>query len=79
MRLIGATPLDATGSNGDYPRGYQLYTSLDGKSFGAPVASGAASAQSVTIVFAPVNARWLQIVQTGSAPNWWSIGELSVQ
>ena len=70
--------VDATNSNGDYPRGYQLFGSLDGASWGDPLASGAGTTQQLSITIAGSDARYLKIVQTGSAPNWWSIGELTV-
>jgi hypothetical protein len=69
--------LDDGNSAGDYPRGYQVFVSNDGSTWGSAVASGAGSTNVVTISFAPQNARYFQIVQTGSAPNWWSIAELT--
>ncbi|HXI55623.1 MAG TPA: discoidin domain-containing protein, partial [Polyangia bacterium] len=70
--------LDAGTSTGDYPRGYQLFVSNDGTNWGAVVASGTGAAQMVTIDFAWQTARFLRVVQTGSAGNWWSIHELNV-
>jgi hypothetical protein len=70
--------LDAATSTGDYPRGYQVSLSNDGLNFGAVIASGSGTAQLVTINFAWQTARFVRIVQTGSAGNWWSIHELNV-
>jgi hypothetical protein len=70
--------LDAGSSTGDYPRGYQVFASDDPANWGLPIASGAGSSQVVLIAFAPRTARYIRIVQTGSAFNWWSIHEFNV-
>ncbi len=69
--------LDAYNSGGDYPRGYQVFVSDDGTNWGNAVVSGNGS-QFTTIAFADQVARYIKIVQTGSAGNWWSIYELNV-
>jgi hypothetical protein len=71
--------VDAGGSSGDYPRGYQVFTSNDGTNWGTVIASGSGSSQLVTIAFPSKTARYIKIVQTGStSSNWWSIHELNV-
>jgi hypothetical protein len=70
--------LDATGSAGDYPRGYQVFVSNDGSTWGSPVATGAGTAGVTTVSFATRSARYVRIVQTGSASSWWSLHELNV-
>lgn len=69
--------LDAAGSTGDYPRGYQVFVSVDGKAFGNAIASGAGTTQLVTVTFPAQTARYIKVVQTGSAGNWWSIAEFN--
>jgi HEAT repeat protein len=72
--------LDAAGSSGDYPRGYEVYVSFDGGNWGKPVVTGK-SDQALTVIRFPeaVRARFIKIVQTGSVPNlFWSIHELKV-
>ncbi|GER88093.1 glucosylceramidase [Dictyobacter vulcani] len=70
--------LDA-GSDGDYPHGYQVSVSDDGANWSNPVASGNGSAQQpLSISFAPQTARYIRIVQTGSADSKWSIYEMNV-
>ncbi|MBI1390027.1 MAG: hypothetical protein GC154_16420 [bacterium] len=72
--------LDARGSNGDYPRGYEVYFSFDGKNWGAPVAKGEGSQPLLEIEFQPKGARYIRIVQTGSVDGlFWSIHELNVK
>lgn len=70
--------LDAATSTGDYPRGYQVFVSNDGVNFGASIASGSGSSQLVTVLFHVQTARYLKVVQTGTAQNWWSIHEFTV-
>jgi len=68
--------LDSAGSPGDYPRGYQIYASSDGASWGAAVASGNPGDAPVDVSFGAKDARYVRVVQTGSAGNWWSIHEM---
>jgi hypothetical protein len=64
-------------SGGDYARSYQVLISNDGTSW-AEVASGTGSASAVA-TFEKQTARYLRIVQTGTATsNWWSLNELIV-
>ena len=70
--------MDSTGNNSDYARGYEIYVSSNGTSWGSAVASGTGSGPVVTANFSVQNARYIKIVQTGSATNWWSIRELNV-
>lgn len=69
--------LDATGSSGDYPRGYSVYVSEDGVEWGQPVASGIGNAIT-TVTFQARTARFIRIVQTGAVARYWSIHEAYV-
>jgi mono/diheme cytochrome c family protein len=56
-----------------YPLGYQVQVSMDGKSWGAPVAQGTGTGTPTVISFRPVQAKFVRITQTGkaeSAPPW---------
>jgi len=77
--LKGLT-LDTTNSSNDYPRGYEVYISFDGGSWGKPIATGKATKPITEIRFAkPVKTRHVKIIQTGSSDSWnWSIHELTV-
>ncbi len=78
-RLVKGLTLDA-GNGTDYPRGYVVYASPDGRKWGSPLADGNARGNPVKITLAtPKRTRYLKIVQTGSARNRWSIGELTVE
>jgi hypothetical protein len=70
--------LDSDGASDDFPRGYQVFTTNDPTAWGSPVASGTASATPVSIALPTQTKRYLRIVQTGAASNWWSISELNV-
>lgn len=70
--------LDTSKSTGDYPRGYAVYVSNDGSSWGDPIASGVGMPGFFTINFQMTIARYIRILQTGSTGNWWSIDELYV-
>ena len=60
------------------PRGYKVEVSMDGTSWGTPVAEGEGKGQSTVITFAPVGAKYVRITQTGTAapPAPWSIQRL---
>ncbi len=74
---VSGLVLDASGSPGDYPRGYQVTLSNDGITWSSPVASGAGSLVT-NVTFTPHPARYIRITQTGSAPGlWWSIHEFN--
>jgi len=62
----------------EFPRGYQVYTSNDGTNWGAAIASGAGSSQSTSVSFAAQVARYIRVMQTGSASASWSLAEINV-
>jgi len=76
---VFAITLDTTPSPNDYPRGYEVYLSNDASNWGPPVATGTAYS-AVTLLTVPLqNARYVRIVQTGSATgNYWTIHELNI-
>lgn len=69
--------IDAGSSTGNYPRGYQVLVSNDGSTW-TDVATGAGTQAFTTILFAPQSARYIRIVQTGSASSPWSIAEINL-
>jgi hypothetical protein len=52
--------------------------SRDGSHWNEPVATGAGQGQLTTIDIAAAGARFLRVVQTATAPQWWSIADLRV-
>jgi hypothetical protein len=65
-------------NSGDYPRGYALYVSNDDATWGDPVVTGAGSGGTMAINFGRQTARYIRIVQTGTATSWWSIHDIGV-
>jgi O-glycosyl hydrolase len=64
-------------AGGDYPRGYEVYTSTDGTSW-TKVAAGTGYGL-VNALFASRTVRYINIHNTGTdAGHWWSIGMFNV-
>jgi len=61
----------------DYPGGYEVQISNDGSNW-TTVKSGIGFGWKVVISLDPQYAQYIKIIQTGSKPEWWSIGELHV-
>jgi len=77
--VITGIELDTTKSPHDYPRGYKVELSKDGKIWGAPVATGQGNDAITEITFAPAPAKFIRITQTGVAHgNFWSIHEMEL-
>jgi len=71
--------LDAGPVGTDYPRGYEVYVSLDGETWGTPAVTGTPTEKIFTIEIPSVYGRHVKIVQTGSTPsNFWSIAEMRI-
>ena len=69
--------LDAGSSTDDYARSADVFVSSDGTDW-TKVASIVGDGQPIqTASFATQTARYLKVVNTGSAGNWWSIAELN--
>jgi mono/diheme cytochrome c family protein len=71
--------LDAGNSPNDYPRGYRVEVSMDGKQWNSPVAEGKGNGPLTEIDLPPTEAKFLRITQTGKAPGlFWSIHEMQI-
>lgn len=69
--------MDSGASSGDYARGWEIFVSDDGTTWGDPIAAGAGSGRVVTASFPSQTARFVRIVQTADGGGfWWSIAEL---
>ena len=66
-----------SGSTMDYPRGFTLETSTNGTTW-TTAATGIAYGWKRPISVTPVTARYIRITQTGVAPQWWSVDEVTV-
>jgi len=79
-RAIQEITLDAAGSSGDYPRGYEIYLSFNDKEWGQPVTKGKGDKPLIVIPIPSTNARYIRIVQTGKVDGlYWSIHDLNVK
>ncbi|HET8913316.1 MAG TPA: discoidin domain-containing protein [Ktedonobacteraceae bacterium] len=67
--------LDCGASGGDYPRGYQVFVSNDGSTWGNAIASGQGINGYTVITFAKQSDRYIKVVLTASSGSWWSIDE----
>jgi hypothetical protein len=54
---------------GTYPRSYRVETSMDGSSWGTPVATGEGGGLMTAIAFRPVRAKFVRITQTAAATD----------
>ena len=70
--------VDAGTSTGQYPRGYQVFVSSDGTNWGSAIATGTGTTELLVINFPIQTARYLKIVQTGTATTPWAIQELNL-
>ena len=71
--------LETGSSSSDYPRGYKVELSTDGKAWGAPVAEGHGDPSSDEIRFPVANTRFIRITQTDKSPDkYWSIHGLKL-
>ncbi len=78
VNTINAIVLDVTGSAGDSPAGYSVYTSNDGTNWVPEIVNGVGTTGMTLITFPDQIARYIKIVQTGTKSNYWSIHEFYV-
>lgn len=78
VRSVGQVRLDNAGSPQDHPRGYRVEVSTNASSW-TTVAEKPTNDQPLNVTFSPRSARYVRIVQTGRADQfWWSIHEVTV-
>jgi len=70
--------MDAGTSKNDYPRGYRVQFSDDGKTWGNPVVEGKGGTARLELDFAPQATRFVRITQTGSHRLYWSIHDIDL-
>ena len=72
---VAGIVLDSPSPN-DYPRGFKVETSLDGKAW-AKTMEGQGKQPLTEIIFpSTVKTKFIKMTQTGSATNYWSIDEI---
>ncbi|HSH94358.1 MAG TPA: discoidin domain-containing protein, partial [Roseimicrobium sp.] len=71
--------LDQGKSAGDWPRGYTVEFSADGKTWGEPAVTGKGTPGMTDITFKPVKTKFIKIMQTGEVKGtYWSIHEMDI-
>jgi mono/diheme cytochrome c family protein/glucose/arabinose dehydrogenase len=65
----GGPPVPPPPPVGTYPRSFRVETSMDGASWGAPVATGEGGGLMTAIAFRPVRAKFVRITQTAAATD----------
>jgi type 1 glutamine amidotransferase len=76
---VHAVVMNAAKSGNDFPREYQIFTSMDGKDWYGPVGMGEGKGAVTTASILPTKTRHVKIVQTGTTEyNWWSIYDLQI-
>lgn len=77
-QTVGRIVMDSAHHREDYARGYEVYVSSDGKTWGDPVAAGKGTSAVVEAAFPLQTVRYIQIKQTGNGAKWWSITNLTL-
>lgn len=67
--------IDSGGNTGDYARGWQVSTSVDGSSW-HPLASGTGTGQLTNVDVRPTRARFVRISSTATSDHWWSLADV---
>ena len=76
---VNRIQLDSKSSSRDYPRGYQVESSVDGKKWSEPLAIGVGKHPMTDISFPTTKAKFLKITQTGRVSGlYWSIHEMQI-
>ena len=76
---VNRIQLDSKSSARDYPRGYQVESSVDGKKWSEPLAIGVGKHPMTDISFSTTEAKFLKITQTGRVNGlYWSIHEMQI-
>lgn len=70
--------LDVTGSPDDSPAAYEIYVSDNGNDWYGPALSGKGSSGLTVVSFPTTTVQYIQIKQTGTKGNYWSIHEMDV-
>src|SRR5260370_9815766 len=63
---------------GEFPARSEVHVSDDGTSWGKPIVIGTGTSRSIALNVPSQVARYIRLVQTGNAANWWSLIEFNV-
>jgi hypothetical protein len=65
-------------ANNDYPRGYSVYASTNGSTWGSAIATGTGSSNTITVQVPPTTARYIRVYETGTSSQWFSFDNFNV-
>ena len=66
-----------TGVNlGDYPGGYTVTVSADGRTWSTAVASGTGNGQFIVVALNGAPVRFVRMTLTASSGSWWSVADV---
>jgi alpha-L-arabinofuranosidase len=69
-RPVSGLVLDSAASPNDYPRGYRILLSVDGRQW-EEVARNDQNDRPLDVNFSPRTAQYIRVEQTGSSDQWW--------
>ncbi len=77
--LLSAVRLESVKTTRFYPRGYEVHASLDGETWGKPIATGKGEGPITEISFPATRAKFLRLTCTANdAANRWAVDELQL-
>ncbi len=75
LRSLRQIVFDTGVSTGDYPRGYTVTVSRDGRRW-SPAASGQGSGQLTSVPLSGAPVRFVRMTLTASSSSWWSVADV---
>lgn len=78
VETIAGLEFNSGSSPDDFPRGYQVQLSGNGRQWSAPVATGRGTGTQTEIIFPTERARYIRITLTAAAPHFWTIHDLQI-
>ena len=80
QELISGIKMDNARSNRDYPRGYQVVVSKDGKNWSKPLVNGVGGVEKAEARFVPQEAKFIKVELTADCDEklFWTIHELEL-
>lgn len=67
---------DTGASVGDYPRGYNVQVSADGRHWATAVSDGVGTGQFTTVNLSGAPIRYVRMTLTAAASDWWSVADV---
>ena len=78
LETIAGLELNTGASRDEFPRGYQVQLSSDGRRWDPPLATGHGTGAQTEIVFPPAPAKFIRLTLTTADPHNWSLHDLQL-